>query len=372
MLSTKRNRIESLDDSLVRRLQGARGYPSVSVLMTTMPGASLASKDIARLARLVDAAERRLAAEMPFAHADGVVDRLRSIAVDARRHPAGRALALYASPYDSALVRVPVPVADRVVIDPTFATRDLVRALALRPRFRVLVVSERAARILEGWTGQLGEVWRTNFAQSRSAAVERRDRARRFGRERNDRRRTRAPAHVREVAGALSVRQGGEPLPLIVAGVTRQLASWQAMAGVGDAIVGTIAGSHDRTPIARLDVLAKPVLESHLRRIRRTALDRLTAEDPARCAFGIQAVWAAAVTGRLRLLCVEDGFVFPARPVGSRGRLQPVKHAEGADVLDDAVDEVIELASLAGAEVVVVHDGALERCGHVAAVVRPR
>ena len=48
------------------------------------------------------------------------------------------------------VVRLPVPVVDRTVVDPSFATRDLVRSLHRTPRHVVLLLSEREARLLDG------------------------------------------------------------------------------------------------------------------------------------------------------------------------------------------------------------------------------
>ena len=81
-------------------------------------------------------------------------------------------------------------------------------------------------------------------------------------------------------------------------------------------------------------------------------------------------MWAAAAARRIELLCVEDGYVFPARPVQSGRQLLSAKDVEHPDVLDDAVDELIEIVALAGGEVVVVPDGSLDGCGHVAALLR--
>ena len=156
---------------------------------------------------------------------------------------------------------------------------------------------------------------------------------------------------------------------MVVAGVGRQIAAWTAVFG-GDGVVGTIAGNHDTTSVARLDALSAPVIDAHRRAERHAALARLTATDPARRVFGIDRVWSAAGAGRIELLCVEAGFVYPARPDLARGGLQPADVVDRPEVLDDAVDEIIEMVRLGDGRVVTVRDGALEDRGRIGARLR--
>jgi hypothetical protein len=122
--------VQPLTLSLCERLRRARSYPSVSIFMTTAPGKLLAPADVVRLDRLVLTGARRLAAESATLDFDRVVRRLRRVTLDARHQGASRGLAAFASAREAFLVHLPIPVADRVVIDPRFATCDLLRALA--------------------------------------------------------------------------------------------------------------------------------------------------------------------------------------------------------------------------------------------------
>ena len=104
------------------------------------------------------------------------------------------------------------------------------------------------------------------------------------------------------------------------------------MAGGSDAVIGTIAGNHDRTSAAQLDRLGQTASEVHVASVRRVALDRLVNEDPDRCVGGID-VWTASLTGRISLLCVQESFAFPARVTRSDRRLHPAGDIEHPNVL---------------------------------------
>ena len=358
-----------LDDSLVGRLQAIRTYPCASVLMTTVPAARMRTRDAAKLDRLVAAAGRRMVAEAPHLVIEPVLARLHRLSEEARRQPTGWAIALYASDDHDAAVVLPIAVVDRVVIDPTFATRDLVRSLARHPRVRLVVASERHVRVLEGWSGQLTEV-RLDGLASPTTGHDRGDRSRAFGREADRGRRARSAVRARRAADVVTARHRRDPLPLVLAGGRRQIAVWRKVPSIAEALIGIIPGNHDETPIAQLDELSRAAVLEHLEAERHEALARLAAEHPDHCAFGIDRVWAAAGVGGIELLCVEDGFTYTARPARGGNGLEVVEQLEHPAVLDDVVDETIELVHRSGGRVVTVRNGALAEFDSVAALLR--
>ena len=72
----------------------------------------------------------------------------------------------------------------------------------------------------------------------------------------------------------------------------------------------------------------------------------------------------------MELLVVERNFAVPVRADGPH--LVPVgpDEVEAPDVVDDAVDDLIEAVALRRGEVVIVPDGVLEDMGRVAAALR--
>ena len=109
--------VSTLDQGVLDRLQWRRSDPSVSVLLTTTPAATLATHDVVRLHRSLDIAARRLAGEASPDQARGVASLLRDLAVAVRRVPARQGLALFASERHAEAVQLPLPVPERVVVD---------------------------------------------------------------------------------------------------------------------------------------------------------------------------------------------------------------------------------------------------------------
>ena len=107
--------------------------------------------DLAKLQLLAEQAHRRLEAE-GLPGVDPLLGQLDSMVALAAERPTGKAVALFTSAeHGSSRVDLSIPVVDQgVVIDPTFATRDLVRALHSTPRHAVLLLSAEQSRLLHG------------------------------------------------------------------------------------------------------------------------------------------------------------------------------------------------------------------------------
>lgn len=326
-------------------LQGVRADPAVSLLLTTTPGPRMTSSDAARLDQLVAAASRRLQADLPFDRARPLAAALSRLASQASSVSTRSAIALFASDEVQRGFTLPIPVCDRVVVDPTFATRDLVRALHRTPRYLLLVLTKRSARLFDGVGDELRAVQAGNFPFER-VADELGDAAH--------------AGYLREVDRALSAYLRVRPAPLVLAGVGRLLADFTALSANTARLAGTLRGSYAHTPTNRLGRRVRPVLEAYLRSRQEQALEHLTARgEEFHVAGGVQAVWLAARAERPEMLAVEEGLFFPARLSDDGDYLLPADDIEHPDVLDDAVDEIIETVLQRGGWVALIEDGAL-------------
>ena len=81
-------------------------------------------------------------------------------------------------------------------------------------------------------------------------------------------------------------------------------------------------------------------------------------------------VWHTAQEGRGSTLIVETGFHYPARLDETGQFLIPAEDPTAPDVIDDAVDNVIETVMSKGGKVVFVDDGVLEQYQHIAMILR--
>lgn len=136
-------------------LQAIKGYPAISLLLTTVPAPRMTPTDAARLRTMAGEAIDRLRRSADR-HPIGAVQASLTEAVErAVSAPSSAAVAVLAKADHVDVIPLPVQVRDRVVVDTTFATRDLVRALHRTPRHVVLVFNAGQARLFDGGAGVL-------------------------------------------------------------------------------------------------------------------------------------------------------------------------------------------------------------------------
>ncbi|RJK97607.1 hypothetical protein [Vallicoccus soli] len=358
----------------VSALQAVRGRPCVSLLCSTTPGQRMAPADAARLRALAAQAVRRVAAEGRD-DADAVLDRLGQLVPEAVAGPVDAAVAVFASARIGQVVHLPVPVADRAVVDRSFATRDLVRALHRTPRHVVLVLSADEARLFDGVGGTLQPAVRSGFPlRARDVLPAPRD-GRADGRgDRGGRRPADAAtaAFLRAVDRVLVAYLRLHPAPLVLVGPERLVAALR-LTTRATRVAGAVTGARPGAPLPELARLVRPVLDAYLHSRQAEALallERRTGQH--RAVSGLEDCWFAARRERPEMLAVEDTLARAARLGPDGDVLLPVDDPSSPDVLEDAVDELIELVLERGGWVALVEEGALAGRGGVALSLRTR
>ncbi len=353
-------------------LQSVRGYPCVSVLLSTVPAPRMPRESAARLGALVDRAVARLEAEGPRDAVRALGDRLEELATDAAERPTRAAVALFAAQGVSSSWSLPVDVVDRTVVDPTFATRDLVRSLHRTPRHVVLVLTDGEARLFDGAGDVLLPALGAAFPLRRDRTAPRgrgrpRGGAAHAGRavEGDD------ETFLRAVDAALGTYLRLHPAPLVLAGTRRTAATFVRLSRNTGRLAGVLHGSHARTSPALLATLVRPVLENYLRSRQDEALALLDRRlGTSRTATGMQAVWLAARTERPEMLVVDSSFFYPARLSEDGDLVVPATDVDHPEVVDDVVDEVIEVVLQRGGWVALVDPGGLDAHGRIALTLR--
>lgn len=337
-----------MDRLLLDDLQRRIGYPCATILANTTPGSVISDTEVRMVADAIADVDRRLTGDVADDIRKEVVRRLHDLLGECTGERASHALALCATTDYSTAVRLGQPVVPRTIVDDSFATRDLVADVNRSATFRVLTVSGRRARLLRG---------------DRARLVEQRDGQ--WPLERHD---ESASAWARRVAAALEESQSAEPLPTVLAGVSKSIrAIIDAAPGT---TIGVVRGNHDRTSWSDLHSAAWPVTVDWLRSATADALGRLDhARSRRLLASGVDEVWTLAVEGRVDLVVVESGFSLAVR-LGPSGELLRATDVEAPDVVDDIVDDTIEAVLRSGGRAVIVDDGTLTTHGRIAAALR--
>lgn len=331
-----------MDRAGVNRLMLIRDYPAVSILLPTHRTFPDNRRDPIQLKDLLRDARTRLLGEFKARQVEPLLARLESLAAEVDHNRNLDGLALFASNETSEVFRLPFSVAPRVVVDKTFATRDLVFALNRSRRYRLLLINPRQTRLFEGGGENLAEVNEGAFQLESVEDTARRDDAW-WGVNRDAVHDARRRRFAIEVAEALHPLQQADPLPLVVVGAEPWVSLFGDVARRADRVIGKIVGSFPTASARDLAQKANPVVDEWRARERRRVLGGLEAAVSAnRYASGVDQVWRAVRRGQGATLLVEEGYHQPARVDPAGLMLQWADDATAPDVVDDIVDEIIE------------------------------
>jgi len=360
-----------MDRRHIEELQAAHGYPAVSILLPVYRRSPEDQQQTpVRVKNLIRQAEDRLAQEFSRRDIEALTKRLEDLALEIDYSHPQDGLALFANKDFARFFWVPSQLQERVVVNEHFATRELALALSRNPRYWVLVVDERLTRLYWGSRDHLVEVTTGGFPLTLELPGVAVEQPTSFGVENSALRNKHDRDHFIRVDKTFDEVAGKEDIALAVVGVERDLATFKEVSKHQDRIVATLQGRHKETGARDLGQLVWPLVEQGFKAKRDEIFQRLDAAISAkRFASGVEAAWRLAQEGRINTLVVEEDYRYPAK-LNNNGRLVPVADPAAPDVMDDAVEHIIEQVLNTSGQVTYVDSGALAKHSHIAMVLR--
>jgi hypothetical protein len=324
-------------------LQQVQGYPALTITLPTYRTSPDNRRDPIRVKNLADQATNRLLAEFGKRDLTALLKGLNELVASLDYSRMEEGLALFVNHDMARAVTIPFRLEERVILDDNFYTRDIVYALNRTPRYWLLTLNEKATRLFECTRESAEEIRTEGFPLTHTGAggatAVAAGPAGRSSAHRDERHRQ----FFRDVSAALKPFMDDDPLPIALIGVDRYLSFFREVSSYRAQVVAAVAGSHENTKAHELGRLAWPAVKAALAQKREAELVQLEkAVSERRAAFDINEIWQAAHEGRGRLLFVEEDFHYPARLDESGTRLLAADDPTAPDVMDDAVDEIIE------------------------------
>ncbi len=355
----------------LRDLQAVHEYPCLTITLPTHRTFPDNKQDPIRVKNLVTEATNRLLGQFSKRELSPLLDRLETLVADIDYKHTLDGLLLAVNRDMAREYVLPFTLEERVVVDDTFFTRDLVHAMARTRRYWVLSLSERATRLYSATREDLEEITIGDFpmehlgpggaaplpgGQGINTSAYRDDHLRAF---------------FRAVDRAFGRLAADDPLPLALAGVDRHQAFFEQISSHSRDVIARLDGNYDHLSPHDLGQLMWPKVRDAFAAGQRMALETVTeAAGQHRLASTLGEVWHLVRLGRGDLVVVEEGYHQPAR-IDERGELDlRIEDPTAPDVLDDAVDEVITHALEKGGRVAFVKDGDLSIHDRIALVLR--
>lgn len=359
-----------MNRSEILALQAQRGYPMVSLLAKTHRTSPDNKADPIKVKNLVEELRSRLLDELNKREVAQVLAHVEQAVEEIDWAHTLDGLAIFATVDGARTHYLPYAVESRVVVDETFATRDLWLAWARSESYRVLVLSEKPTRLYDAVRNDLEEVIGHGFPRVHNAPG---GATRLPGGAGINAETVRQNHHLnffRAIDSSISAIQHEDEQPLVVVGVQRYLGYWTNISNNASAMLVTVEGAHDKTPPHELGNLVWPQVREALAAREQAEAERVrNAVGQGQGVAGLAQAWRAAAEGRVSVLVVDEHYHEPGTVDETGMVLTPTSDREAPGVIDDAVDDLVENVAAFGGRVVFV-DGGINDLQRVAASLR--
>lgn len=352
-----------------KELKSIRAKKCITIIMTTHRTKPDYLQDSLRLKNLIKEVETRLLADVGKKEAGVLLKRVDDLANKIDHSQNLDSLVIFVNEDVAEYMRLPIKVADRVVIDETFATRDLVRALHLETQYFILVVSQENVRMVEAVSANSvreisGEFpfENTDFRITNRTV------------QGDSSKQTNLIAEYFNLADKrMNAVRKENPLSVLLCGLEENINQYMAVADNTDAFLPVrLNKGMINEPTHAIVEEAWKVLKDHV------AQENNARKEALRKAVGANTflsdsndIWRAIQEGRVRTLYVEQGLFQPA-VLTEDNQIEYVSEERRNDtgVIDDIYDEMIEINMDFGGDVVFLPKGELDKFNGFGAITR--
>lgn len=341
-------------------------YPCVSIIFPTHRTVPENQKNAIRLKNMVKQAIDRLEQEYGNKQAQEMIENIRKLAaqVDISRTLDG--IALFVSKEVSEKVDIPFRVKERLIIDKTFAVRDLIMGVNRATQYYILDLSLFRARLISCYRDQAVELTENGFpleSEFNELELNPAD----FSKEKEKQ----IKEFFNKVDKKFHSNYNGEPTRLILAGVRKNLAFYHEVTDAENTIIGQLEGNYESVSAHDMGKKAWEVVREKTKKERHAALNDLQRALSARkLASGIADVWRLAREGRVDTVVAEQEYHIAAGLQEDNTLVLDTSNLTDDRIMPDAVDEVAEIVMEKGGKVVFVDSGTLGNHQKIAAILR--
>lgn len=277
-------------------------------------------------------------------------------------------LLLFVNETISTYTRLPISVGNRVVIDKSFATRDLIRAIHQETNYFILVLSEHQVRLIEALNDKVVQeignpfpiinthLFPTTKAEKKNGHIQTQFIAEFFN----------------QVDKAYNAIHYIHPLPLLICSEASNYHEFKKIADHQHLIFPVfMKGNHliekgNSITKEAWKVVKKYIIEKENQRL----VELENAVSTGNYISDLNEIWEALPTGQIQTLFIEESLFQSAKITENSLLLVGEDQREGKDIVDDIYDELIEANMNHGGEVVFVPDGSLKKHNGFAAITR--
>lgn len=272
-------------------------------------------------------------------------------------------LIIYVNPTYSGYTRLPVPVKDRVIIDNTFATRDLIRASYEEGGYYIVQLSRSTARMIEAFNDKVVEEIAGDFPFENNMEG--------FGNPDQDNESNYIKEFFNHVDKSVQQVLNENPLPVIVVTESR---NYDYYLDITDNSAPFVANINRLPNDEKADKIVSKAWETMSGIINELNANRIQeigqAKSTANLVLDYNEIWRTINEGRGKTLFVKKGFIQPAIINEEDHTIDLIDDPKTPDAVDDIIDEMIEQIIAYGGDIVFIKGDGLDAYNNLALVTR--
>jgi hypothetical protein len=350
----------------LKKLKDISSDCCVTIILQTHRTRPDNEKDSIVLKNLVKEAEVRLLSTYEKSSARNIISKINTLTENINHRHNLESLIIFANEDKAEYTRLPVNVENRVVIDKTFATRDLVRALHQETSYYILVLGRDKARLIEAFNDKVTAEIENGFpitntdiipAQRAEAAI-------------GSRQTNLIREFFNQVDKQLNVVHKENPLPVIICTEESNYSEYLKIADKKEMIASNLFGNRMHEKPHHIVAAAWPVMKKLNDEKNKQRMAELKAAVNSRNFLtDINEIWRAVNKGIGKTIFVKQGYFQPARLENNKIELISTEDLGRANV-DDIIDEMIEKNLEFNGDAVFINGDELEKFEGLALVTR--
>jgi len=355
-------------ETKLNKFKNIRAENCVTIILNTHRTIPENEKDVITLKNLVNEAEKRLLEQNPKREVWGIIDNLKEVAESIDHQFNMESLILFANKEIADFIRLPIRVVNRVIIDETFATRDLTRALHAEMHYFVLVLNQDKSRLIEAFNDKVikeeKEVFpienKLKFAAGNAEPSN------------ASRQRNLLKEYFNQVDKAVNQARKENPLPVLISSDENGYFDYLSVADERPSIFDFYLKRSNQNENANAIVTdAWELMEDFVQNKQLNRLEELEkAVGQNKFLSDVNEIRRGISEGRIQTLFVQQGLFQPAVLEDDLIYFVESDRKNDKEVIDDIYDELIEENFRFGGDVVFLPKGKLDKFNGFGATTR--
>lgn len=352
----------------LKKLKDISSENCISIIMNSHRTKPDYLKDELILKNHIKEVETRLRADTSKADAALLINKLRTLAETIDHSHNLDSLLLFVNHDLAEYTRLPIKVVDRVIIDDTFATRDLVRSMHAESNYYILVLSQEKVRLIEALNDQVVKEFQSPFPiENKQFFTKNKSEAPIASRQTNL-----IAEFFNQVDKEVNQIRKQNPLPVLICTVEENYHEYLKVADEKESIFKTFLNKNrilekDHTIVLEA---SKLINAYHVERNNERKSELLKAVSDNKFLSDTNEIWRAISEGKVQTLFIEQGLFQPAVLENDTIRYVSEDQRTDKNVIDDIYDEMIEMNMKYGGDVVFLPKGELKKFNGFGAITR--